>query len=275
MTSRRKCSGPVAACALCAEVRPLCESHVVSSFLYRWFKRKADSRRMIVVNTATLSAEWVQDGVKGFLLCWDCEHLIADWERLFSDQIFYPFHKRPVDKRLNLDVTYGRWLALFCAATVWRVLKTEGARVGSDWPADVRRAADKALARWKAFLRREARSPGIHELHLVPIIVEDSPAARYYLDHTLDYQVARFVGSTEVYVAVKLGRLLVCGVVQNPRPKSWRNTKAHVEGGRWIYPFEIGFPVTLWNYVKTHVQKNTQLSRYRPRTKSNERGKRS
>jgi hypothetical protein len=76
-------------CRLCLEVRPLCESHVISEFLY---KRIYDSKHRIWIIDPN-NPEYIGTIFKGIwepLLCEICERKLRDWENYASRVIYGP-----------------------------------------------------------------------------------------------------------------------------------------------------------------------------------------
>lgn len=103
-------------CKLCGENKILKESHIIPKFVFRWIKltggkyiRKADNpnRR-------------VEDGIKRYLLCNDCEQIFSKWEDKFARQIFYPYANKGIE-----TFKYDGDLLKFSISVLYRLLLFE------------------------------------------------------------------------------------------------------------------------------------------------------
>ncbi len=73
---------PTSTCAICLEDKPLCNSHIYPEFLYE--TTLGPVRRGLKVDVFNLDRRAiVQDGVKQYLLCEDCEGLANTYETAF------------------------------------------------------------------------------------------------------------------------------------------------------------------------------------------------
>src|SRR6266496_379944 len=94
-------------CRLCGAVGPLQESHILSKFVFRWFRRSMTNPQptfpMVDVQTEEITT--MQDGIKRPFLCGVCEQRIGNWEHNFNERFFDPFLKRPGEAR-----EYREWL---------------------------------------------------------------------------------------------------------------------------------------------------------------------
>jgi hypothetical protein len=78
---------PITPCRLCGETKELQESHILPGFGYRWMKETSATGYL---RFGPQPNRRVQDGVKVFLLCADCEQRFNLWETQFANRIFHP-----------------------------------------------------------------------------------------------------------------------------------------------------------------------------------------
>ena len=101
-------------CKLCGKEAKLKISHFIPKFVGKWVKETSATGFIRESNEIDKRA---QDIAKEYWLCSDCEGLFSEWERKFSNKIFYPF----VNKGQSV-ATYGKWMSKFCASLSWRTL---------------------------------------------------------------------------------------------------------------------------------------------------------
>lgn len=113
-------------CALCQVAAELQMSHIIPAFVAKWIKEtsatgflrggKAPNRR-------------VQDGEQRKLLCRSCEDLFGKNERVFANEIFYPYVNEVLSKtgtiQKNVRFSYDDWLLKFVISLHWRTLITQ------------------------------------------------------------------------------------------------------------------------------------------------------
>ncbi len=250
-------------CGLCGETRKLRKSHIVPKFLFRWLKAANKTKALAFTYTKgtartpaepmPLSSGIVQDGAKPYLLCLDCERKLSPWERQFSNRVFLPLHNRPMDGSAprHHDVDYGAWMALFCVSVVWRVLVTTTHNYDKS-PPTFRRQVRRAELQWRRFLNGQARSPGSHEVHLMPALEAEGYEGlnRRYLNNIVDSICIAHPSSGEAYVLVKFGWLYLVGAISNPQPTLWWNTKIHSPTGTWSTRREIAVSTTVLDFMQ-------------------------
>lgn len=71
-------------CRLCRNTAELRESHIIPSFVYKWFKETSGTGFIRFGHTPN---QRVQDGLKPYWLCDDCEELFNSWETVFANHI--------------------------------------------------------------------------------------------------------------------------------------------------------------------------------------------
>jgi hypothetical protein len=247
---------------LCVEIRPLCKSHIIPKFVFRWLKTSGNTRAIrhnhseggdSVAGRLTKSA-LVQDGASKYLLCNGCEEKISVWERAFHLNVFVPVHRgapvRPPEMR-PIELEYGKWLPLFCASLVWRILVVAPTSYEGKPPETFARDCARAERKWRRFLTGESPGPGRHELHLMPALSHDHDDRRgdRYLSQIVQYTCAAHPTSGEAYVIAKLGWLVMIGVIGNPQPTLWLNTKIHTPKGVWSNHREIAVSSTVLDFM--------------------------
>ena len=107
-------------CNLCENERELAESHIIPKFVFRWMKNTGGKYFRTILNPN----KRLQDGIKKHLLCNECEQKFSKYEKLFADNIFFPY--------LNNSarfLEYDEFLGNFIISVLWRTLllrKIEG-----------------------------------------------------------------------------------------------------------------------------------------------------
>ena len=101
-------------CKLCGKNAELKLSHIIPSFVYKWFKDTSASGYIRFGETPNKRS---QDGFKLPWLCEGCEKLLNSWETEFANKIFHP-----LNKEYNEKIAYKQWFNLFCVSVTWRVL---------------------------------------------------------------------------------------------------------------------------------------------------------
>ena len=130
-------------CALCKEERELKQSHITPAFVVRWTKQTSATaylRNPVHPNIP------LQDVKKIRLLCWHCEQLFSEVEKIFAEKIFIPYHNHGVR-----SFKYDTWLQRFAISLVWRAIVKEN---GDGWEDKPEMAAQVEVAAnsWADFL---------------------------------------------------------------------------------------------------------------------------
>ena len=100
-------------CALCQEAKELKKSHIIPRFIAKWIKKTSETGKF-----RDLEYKRIQDSVKSYLLCDDCENIISKYENYFAEKIFHP-----TVNMTSCDVEYDIKLLKFIVSISWRVLK--------------------------------------------------------------------------------------------------------------------------------------------------------
>lgn len=197
----------------------------------------------------------VQDGIKKYWLCADCEQQIGDFERQFSLKIFHPLAADGLHR-----IAYGEWLLKFCVSVSWRILLFAHEQNGM---AHIARA-DEALETWRSFLRGECPHPAAFEQHCIPFGTVDAadrsrlPAnINRYLLRAIEFDIAHTDDVSFSYA--KMGPVAILGFTELKNPKEWPSSKVHVRQGK-IGDGRSRFPQALWRYWEDKAQRYGAIS---------------
>ena len=207
------------------------ESHILPGFVYRWMKETSATGYLRFAQEPNLR---VQDGLKLYLLCADCEQRFNRWETQFANQIF-----QPMTQGSTLRASYGAWLLLFCASVSWRALVYSMDGKHTDHvPHAVLSSVKSAEVIWRRFLLGNRPRLQPHEQHILPLAggsletythSEMPTNINRYLFRTPDMSVAS--NDRDAFTYSKLGPFLILGFIAMLRPKQWVGTKVNVQGG--------------------------------------------
>ena len=214
-------------CAMCERTAPLQQSHIIPAFVFRWLKSSGPSGH--IRNTLEPNKR-VQDGVKRASLCADCEALLSRDEKLFSDQLFYPW----LDG--SLPIAYSEWLLRFCVSVSWRVLlEQKGRNALAEYSEAQQLLLRKAERVWCGFLLGTESTPREFEQHFLPFdLIRDTTISNLpdninrYLMGTVEMDI---VGSDHRLMTFsKLGRFVILGIIQGTT-KGWEGTRVRLRQG--------------------------------------------
>lgn len=251
----------MATCALCQKEAELQLSHIVPKFVFRWHKKASPS----ALRSSKDPNKRVQDGLKEYLLCYDCEQLLSGWEDRFAREIFRPFQE---EDTTALKVIYGDWALKFATSLSFRTLHYYKAQGLPHFNEELLKESDKALERWRLFILGKTPHPGIYEQHLVPFDVIEShghpnlsPFMNRYITCTVDTDPV--CSDSSAFIYIKLFRIVIFGHIKMER-KYWKNTKLHVRegvlGGRVDYSMP-DYILTYMNDKANHAdQKGDEIS---------------
>src|ERR1039458_2524178 len=248
-------------CALCQQERDLCDSHIIPSFVFAWFKESSATGYMRLGREINRR---VQDGLKPKLLCEECEKRFNQFETPFAANLFYPLHK---DESLRLRpgpwFHYELWCMKFAASVSWRIL-TYFSQLGlKHFTEEQQQAARAALSTWRSFLLGESENPGAHELHMVLLDrIADHTFSNLpknfnrYLVRSIEPDVVR--GKESVFVYAKMCRVVIIGFVRKNPKEKWGGTKLHVGKGE-IGGLNYELPSQLLKYMCGRAQRLIEL----------------
>ena len=141
-------------CALCLSDKPLAESHVIPSFVFKWLK---DTSVTGFIRDVRHGNRRAQDGFKTPLLCFDCERMLSRIEGSFKTKIFTEFTDNHLDLSGKIvkggSLKYEEWLNKFIVSLVWRSFQSHFFR---DYPKGLpKQIVDKIealLEKWRKYL---------------------------------------------------------------------------------------------------------------------------
>ena len=216
-------------CALCAKSSDLQVSHIIPSFVVRWFRESSATGHLRFAEAPNVR---VQDCLKLRMLCKSCEQLFSSWEKNFSEKCFVPINDGRAER-----LQYEAWMLKFVTSISWRVLCTFTA-IGelSEYPSKIRSAANKALIEWSSFLLGNQPHLSRYKQHMyIAGVIEDTtirdvpPNINRYLTRTVDCDVAHNGHSAFVYS--KLGKFIVFGIINTHKPRYWKGTHLNTNYG--------------------------------------------
>jgi hypothetical protein len=236
----------VDACPLCGASGPLCESHIIPHFVIQWLRESSATGHIRFGEEPNLR---VQDGLKQHLLCAACEALLSGWEREAAERLFKPYHS---DSKAVLS--YGPWLAKFCASICWRVLFIYRG-IGLDHLSDRQlQLVARALDFWRDLMFDRREHPGEFELHVLPLSGIKSSEG-FDLPTNINRYLLRVVeadlGTTaeSAFVQVKVCSLMVLGFVQMPNSREWKGTRVKMRRGSIGGPQTYCLPKNFGDYL--------------------------
>ncbi len=230
-------------CHLCNQEKNLCLSHVIPKFVYKWHK---DTSPTGFLRCGSEPNKRVQDGLKYYWLCDECETRLSSYETEFANHIFHPMNHGN-----TLQIKYGSWFLKFCVSVSWRVLNfhLKENRI-SHLSSILQDYTHNAYMIWKEFLLDQRPHPDQHEQHFLPLDVvinythKDTPSnINRYILRCIEFNLAKGVQSAFTYA--KLGKFIIVGFIKMPYPKHWKGTKVHVNNGlvsskKYILPKMFG-----------------------------------
>lgn len=249
-----------ATCRMCAAAAALEKGHVIPAFVYRWLK---DTSATGYLRAATNPNVRLQDGVRRYWFCRRCEDTMSRRERAFAANLF-PL----IVSGARTPYPHGPWLSRFLASVALRVLMlhAEHDDAFDFFTPEQRALVPRAVEHWRAFVHGEAETPGIHDLHFVPMgvlarvdgnrVVLPPNFNRYVLLST-DMHVAS--NSAQAFVYVKMGPAIAFGFIHPPVADLWSGTRVafgdgHVGGS-------IGLSVGVLEYLIERAEKMHMVSK--------------
>lgn len=237
-------------CKLCGEMKALQHSHVLPAFVFRWQRESSGNGYIRSSHEPNLR---VQDGLKFYWLCFDCEQCFSKWEAEFASTLFHPYLAKS-EQRFG----YGPWLLKFCVSLSWRVLTYAFEKDGlASWsPQDVERAVKAELV-WREYMLGARSHPGEFRQHVLPLDVmasatgELAPNMNRYLTRAIQLDIVSGAGAAFTYS--KLGRWAVFGSISEPRG-AWAGTKVNANEGV-IGPSTYTVPAQLREYWNEKARK--------------------
>ena len=228
---------------MCSKVGPLEAGHIIPAFVYRWLKKTSATGHLRGGENPNVR---IQDGWKRRWFCRSCEDQIGRFERAFSEELFpLVVEQRPGPYR------HGPWLSRFLASLAWRtlMLHSEEGEAFDFFTPEQKAMVQLAMEQWRAFVHGEASTPGVHELHFIPMgILGDCtldgplpPNINRYTMRSIEIHVAS--NTAQAFAFVKMGPAVAFGFIQPPPPDTWVGTRVALGegtvGGRMAMPVQV------------------------------------
>lgn len=213
-------------CAFCQNAKPLCESHVLPAFVFKWLRGR--SGQSFLRRTDNPNKRH-QDGIKLQWLCIDCEQLFNRFETPFASKVFH--HWVASDK----IIPYDDFLLKFCTTLSWRVSRysREHTTAGTFTLQQIELMM-RAEDHWRAFIQGEVAHPDQFEQHIMKVLPVTRAAGpvpdniNSYLRGFVAFDIIHH--HTEIVTFAKLGPIIITGIIGTPRDIQKR-TKVRVRKG--------------------------------------------
>lgn len=245
----------ISTCKLCGTEAKLEVSHFIPKFIGKWSKKTSITGYFRHTKSPS---KRVQDLHKQYWLCGSCEDLFSDWERLFSQKVFYPM----VDKGVK-TVTYGDWMAKFAASLSWRTLtliRSESQAEHSQKYLEAINAAEQGLG---DFLLGKSNNLYSYEQHVYPVGAFESDGGLYFPSNINRY-LLRTIGmdiigtDSQIYIYTKLPTFIFIGVIKSDHSKDMRSSRLSLKGGT-LGPKTYVFPPGFYDYLVESAQKLSDI----------------
>jgi len=202
-------------CNLCHKEKELQESHVIPKFVYKWMKQTGTGRFRQGLNIN----KPLQDGIKEFLLCRDCEQKFSKREDWFKKNVFDSFINKSKTTFYPSDN-----LKYFAVSILWRVLiyfKDDGNKY------KFKDKLDEAEIEWRKYLYENEDLKKYDSIHLMcnpdDIEIPESPKNIYsYLLRDADIEIGE--GDGKCFIYAKFARFIVIGVIEGFEKSSFVET---------------------------------------------------
>jgi hypothetical protein len=235
--------------------RELHESHILPAFTMKWLKSTA----VAPIRSNDQPNRVIQDTLKAYFLCGECEERFQKCETPFANRIFAPLHESV--GHIPPRIEYDSWALRFAVSVSWRVMRYHSEDIRFvELPAAARSRIATALGVWQKFLLGETSPPAEFEQHLVPLgpierpILGMSPFFNRYIERSIDEDIADNGDETIVYA--KLGRILIFGVIpRGQRVREWRRaTRLAVNRGAIATKGWIQVPNGIAEFLSSKAQ---------------------
>ena len=204
-------------CELHNDEAELCESHIIPKFVYKWMKDTGTGRfRQLGRFNNPL-----QDGIKKYMLCKDCEDKFSKYEKWFKEKVFYPY----LDDN-NFVVKNEKELKYFVVSVLWRILrifKDDGNSY------NFKTHLDKEEIEWRNYLLLDKSISIYNNFHFFLI---DSD---YWIDEKSDLYFSRVVdidivqNKEKCFVYAKFSRFMLMGEIVGFNDNSFKHSNLAIE----------------------------------------------
>lgn len=216
----------VGVCALCLETKELRLSHIAPKFSSDWIKKTSVTGFMRSYDEPNRR---MQDGIKEYLLCQGCEHILnTTAEKEFAEKIF-----RPHLAGEAVIVDYDDFLKRFAVSLAFRTAAYNAydTQAGAHYDKSLLRAIDE----WRRFLLGEIANDS-YEHHMLPLdYLQNSTSAvpekmNDYMMRSMAYDILHAKGKNYLCVYTKLPGFIFLSMVMPKHDKEFKGTKIHLKG---------------------------------------------
>ncbi|MFV0305543.1 MAG: hypothetical protein ACK5IC_08705 [Moheibacter sp.] len=194
----------------------LCISHIIPKFVYKWMKETGPGRLRQMKDFKRP----VQDGIKGKMLCLECERKFNIYETWFKKNVFDKYLKQNI-----FEFTSTKELGYFIISILWRVLvifKDDGNNYF------FKSNLDKAEIEWKNYLNKNLAIQNYKNFHL--ILIDNS----YFVSEKSDLYFSRSVdidivqSNSLCFIYAKFSRFIIIGEIIGCEELSFKNTQVEI-----------------------------------------------
>jgi len=212
-------------CRLCDCEKTLKESHIIPKFVFRWMKQTGGR----YIRKADNPNKRVDDGVKSYLLCNDCEQSFSKFEDKFARDIFYPYSND------NIAIfQYDKDLMKFSISVLYRLLLINLNENQSFDNVHFKELLS-ALAEWKNFLHCGTKLKNFSKFHIYfasDEIIKDTLPTNRFLNFFLRGVDGTIVSSNKTCIVyAKMARIILIGEIKGFDNSEMKNTLINLDGG--------------------------------------------
>lgn len=241
-------------CRLCGTSSELQCSHIIPSFIFNWLKSTSATGH---IRYGEEINKRVQDGLKAYWLCSECEQMIGRFENYYATSIFRPIMNG------EHTVCYDHNLLKFAVSLSWRVLSHfyENNLLNHFNVNQLNRAED-ALIKWQEILRNKTNNPKTFEQHhynfsgsILGLNDQIHTNIHRYLQRSIEIDVLTYDEISLVYT--KLPCILIIGYISLNCSGRFRCSRVCTKSGK-LAPSKYNFPKELCEAIcdKAKASKN-------------------
>ncbi len=173
-------------------------------------------------NTDNKSTNFVQDGLKTELLCFDCEQRLGRYENSFKRNFFVPF-----TKRAERIIVYQEWLLKFAVSLSWRLClySLSNSHLGDDSYPGMRERLLNAVEVWRLYLLDRQDNPGKYEQHIFPLQIPKTYTVREHRHLTESISFWIHVNDDQYLVYSRIQTIAIVGLIELPNSSKWRSSR--------------------------------------------------
>ena len=205
-------------CKLCGEEKNLEESHLIPKFVFRWAKNSGGKYIRKIDNPN----KRVEDGIKEYLFCHDCNQLFSRLEDKFARDLFYPYSNHQVK-----ELRYDSDLLRFSISVLYRILLfnlIENSHLNQEFTKDLLLAQTE----WKDFLTQKGILKNYNNVHIFYTTAELTknviPVERFLNYYARGIDGTIFTNSKTCIVYAKMARIILIGEIVGFDSTGMKNT---------------------------------------------------